>query len=468
MRPILVAIGLFLTASNGVMAQDTILFRFDKPGSATAWAPVALPDVEKVQPAPQTEIVSAKDSPGLKIRFEGGDWPSVGTTAIPITGNWKSFQTLKADLTVDRPCVAYFRIGQGKPDDKGKQAAWQRTMMLAPGRNDVTLMIRYGLGPLDPGRGDITSFAIGMYQPVKGQTLLIENVRLSPEWPPPKTLGWYSPYNHDGYSIAVAREYQRTGQVPKFKVLGTDLEVADLPELAKRLKDKWTKPAVKTIDEVEADFKATFAKMQRNHPKATLAILRDGENGFAGWRMHYLNSHGPDGPNKGREIPQKLGETVEAFMRHRSVLMRVELASIPKDAAILAAQLVVTRSTAAGDRQPPDKANLWVAEPCNRAWDESAANCYCFAPGKLWKAVNGLYYGTDPDHWPVFAAHGPAGGGAVSAWDFAEALRFWRNGAHPNHGFFLHGDSVDYMRLYTHRAKVIKHRPALMVIFEGR
>src|SRR5262249_5216952 len=140
--------------------------------------------------------------------------------------------------TVDRPSVAYFRIGQGKPDDKGKQPVWQRTMMLASGRNDVTLMIRHGLqsGVIDPNRGDITSFTIGMYQPRKGQTLLVQNVRLSPAWPPPKQLGWYSSYNHDGYSTFVAREFERTGLTPRFKVLGTDLEVVDLPELAKRLK----------------------------------------------------------------------------------------------------------------------------------------------------------------------------------------------------------------------------------------
>ena len=178
----------------------------------------------------------------LKITFDGGDWPTIGTTKIPVPGNWKQFQTLKADLTVDRPSVAYFRIYQGKADDKRQQPRWEKTMNLLPGRNDVTLLIRHGLGIMDPGKGDVTAFVIGMFQPEKGQTLLVSNVRLSPDWPPPKVLGWYSPYNHDGYSAAVAREYARTGAVPKFKVLGTDMEVESLPDLAKRLKDKWVKP----------------------------------------------------------------------------------------------------------------------------------------------------------------------------------------------------------------------------------
>jgi hypothetical protein len=62
--------------------------------------------------------------------------------------------------------------------------------------------------------------------------------------------------------------------------------------------------------------------------------------------------------------------------------------------------------------------------------------------------------------------HGPAGGGAVSAWDFNEALRFWLNGKHTNHGFFLHCQN-DYMRMYTTRARDMKQRPAVLVVYES-
>lgn len=88
------------------------------------------------------------------------------------------------------------------------------------------------------------------------------------------------------------------------------------------------------------------------------------------------------------------------------------------------------------------------------------------ARGKHWQAVSGLFYGQDPDFWPIFLTHGPAGGGAVSSWEFTEALKFWRDGKHANHGFFLHGDANDYMRMYTSRARDIKQRPALMVVYE--
>jgi hypothetical protein len=461
--------------------KDQVLFSLTDEATVKDWTPVKLPEVEKEQPAPKVEIVPApktKDDPAgkcLKITFDAGDWPTVGTTKIPVQGNWKQFQTLKADLTVDRPSVAYFRIYQGKPDDK-QQPRWERTMNLLPGRNDVTLLIRNGIGSMDPGKGAVTAFVIGMFQPEKGQTLLVSNVRLSPDWPAPKVLGWYSPYNHDGYSAAAARDYARTGTLPKFKVLGADLEVESLPDLAKRFKDKWVKPEPRTIDQVEAEFKSEFEKIKKDHPKAVLAMLREGEKGwdptnadqaYEGWKVVYLNCHGPSGPNRGREVTPTLGETVEVFMRHRSVLIRTDLASIPKSANVLAARLVVTRAGAA-DLKVPEKPNMWVTEPCNREWDEASANCYFYAKGKHWKGVSGLYYGEDPDFLPVFLSHGPAGGGAVSVWDFTEALKFWLDGKHTNRGFFLHGDANDYMRMYTPKAKNLKDRPAVMVIYEPK
>ena len=80
--------------------------------------------------------------------------------------------------------------------------------------------------------------------------------------------------------------------------------------------------------------------------------------------------------------------------------------------------------------------------------------------------MSGLYYGEDPDYWPAFLMHGPAGGGFVSDWDFTEALKFWTDGKHANHGFFLYGDSSDYMVIYTPKVKEVARRPAIMVVYE--
>jgi len=257
-------------ARREVLAQsiprspEARLFNFKDPTGVRDWSAVKLPKVEKDQPAPKIKIVADKEGKFLQITFVGGEWPAIGTTKIPVAGNWKEFQTLQAILKVDRPSVAYFRICQGKADDKDKQPCWEKTMILLPGRNDVTLNIRHGISMavIDPAKGNITSFHIGMFRPEKGQTLLVGSVRLNREMPPPKALGWYSPYNHDGYSAAAAREYQRTGALPKFRVLGTALEVADLSDLANRLKNKWTRPQAKTIEQVEGDFKAEFKKLR--------------------------------------------------------------------------------------------------------------------------------------------------------------------------------------------------------------
>src|SRR5439155_12116254 len=98
----------------------------------------------------------------------------------------------------------------------------------------------------------------------------------------------------------------------------------------------------------EAEFRATYDGLKRTHPKAVLAVLRDGEAGYdpahpdrvyAGWTDAYINSHGPDGMTEERSAAAGRETGYEVFMRHRSPLMRVDLASIPAGADILAARL---------------------------------------------------------------------------------------------------------------------------------
>lgn len=118
--------------------KDQVLFTFTDETAVHDWVPMILPEVAKKQPAPKVEIVSTpkeNEDAGttrkcLKITFDGGDWPVIGTTKIAIRGNWKQFQTLKASLIVDRPSVAYVRIYQGKADAKPRQPRWEKTMIL--------------------------------------------------------------------------------------------------------------------------------------------------------------------------------------------------------------------------------------------------------------------------------------------------------------------------------------------------
>jgi hypothetical protein len=115
---------------------------------------------------------------------------------------------------------------------------------------------------------------------------------------------------------------------------------------------------------------------------------------------------------------------------------------------------------------------VWVAEACNRDWSEREVNAYEYGQGKVWKALGGASWtGDDPDFLPVYLAYGLSQGPKVNVhlWDFTEAVKFWTNGKHPNHGFawYCQYHENDIWRAApTRRAKDVKERPALMVIYE--
>ena len=203
-----------------------------------------------------------------------------------------------------------------------------------------------------------------------------------------------------------------------------------------------------------------------------LVTLRDGEKNYdpaqpdkvyAGWRDAHINSHGPDGNYVSRARNSGKAATQEIFMRHRTGLMRVDLSGIPKGAEILAARLIIVRASS-GKNQNAEQANMWVVEPCNRPWEEYEVNAFQYAKDKFWKEIGGFHWGDDGDFLPIFLAYGP-GQPKVNCWDFAEAVRFWTSGKHPNHGFMLHGDSFDYMRAHFRESAEQKKRPAVMVVY---
>src|SRR4029077_14126192 len=113
----------------------------------------------------------------------------------------------------------------------------------------------------------------------------------------------------------------------------------------------------------------------------------------------------------------------------------------------------------------PLKPTLWVAEACNRPWEEHEVNAYEYARGKFWKAVGGMHWGDDPDFLPLYLAHGPGQDGC-SSWDFTHAVRFWADGRHENYGFMLHCDSNDWFIAWYREAPKVKDRPALLVVYE--
>ena len=447
---------------------EAVLFDFEEEADPGRWAPHAMPEVKESAPPLRVERVAEHATSGrhaLKITAEGGFWPAVATEHIPVAGDWKEFKILKVDVTVSEPAIVGFRVLQEKSkreleEDGGSR--WDRTANLLPGRNEIAVTIHDTGYKIVPERGPVTTFVISLYKPKPGQSYVFDRFRLTSEVPAPGNISSrYAPLYRDGFSTAVAREWERTKSLPKFRVAGTELAVGDVGELGKVLRPAWKAPAPSTVEQEIEEFSKRFAEVRKKQPKATMAVLRDGEEGYAGWRDTYLNCHGPDGPHPSRS-PGNYGKkaSLELFMRHRGLLMRADLSGIPAGAKILEARLVLSRTTDG----KPTKPNVFVAEPCARPWVEEEANCYEYAAGKFWKAVSGTYHGEDPDFPPLFLAYGPTGYPATS-WDFTEAAKHWVEGKNANHGFFLYGDSGDYLLVHTRESADEKKRPALLVAY---
>jgi hypothetical protein len=208
-----------------------------------------------------------------------------------------------------------------------------------------------------------------------------------------------------------------------------------------------------------------------------MAIFRDGEKGwnpaapdkvYDGWRDAHVNSHGPDGNLDGRAAKTGKRSWSEVFMRHRSRIMKIDVSSIPNGSNLLAAEMMLVRLDKIDEKSSPaNHPTMWVAEACNRDWDEAEVNAYQYAKDKFWKAIGGQYYGEDPDFLPLYLAYGPSQGN-INTWDFTEAVKWWTNGANKNHGFFWHTTPEDYWpgNTPTRETAKIKDRPALMVIYE--
>lgn len=455
--------------------REQLLFDFENADDAKAWTNLELPDpadketkkpVKHSEPAAKIELSNEHATSGkqsLKITFAGGKWPTVFTTKV--FDDWVPFESLRADVTVSRSCVIGFTAlqekstrGQGWEDLVSR---WTKTEFLRPGTNAIDVPLRMSANPysIDAKFGKVIRFEIFMYHPEVGESIYIDNVRLSTVKP-------------------------KSGKMIEFTVAGTDIKVSApssanaVQALAKQRKDQWVKPDQKSLAQVEEEFRGTYQELKKKHPEAVLAVLRDGEKGYdpahpdkvyAGWKDAYWNSHGPDSNNEERARNRGKEERHEIFMRHRSPLMQVDLSSIPNGSEILAARLILIRANDnyEKERDPRSNPNLWVAEPCNRPWNEYEVNAFEYARNKFWKDIGGWYYGEDPDFLPTFLAMGP-GQGKVNSWDFTTAVRFWTRGKNPNHGFMMHANGGDYLMGHSREAKEVKDRPAVLVIYKPK
>jgi hypothetical protein len=469
MRRILPLLAIVLAGLSSLAApepkpapREIVLYDFEDPADLKAWSNLESTDARQKEPPARIELSTENATRGkhsLKITFAGGRWPTITTTQV--LEDWMPYWTFQADVTASRHCVVGFTVMQEKSQRGGgwdpTVSRWTKTEFLRPGKNTVTGTIHDSNNySINTRLGKVVRFEIFMYNPHEGESIYVDNIRLSTvKVVPPKA----------------------TTRIP---VLGTDLVVSAEPsgvrELGLKLKDRWTRPRKETLEQVEGEFRSLYQELKKKHPRAVLAVFRDGQKGYdpddpdkvyAGWKDAYWSSHGPDGMTVERSTNRGREASHEIFMRHRSPLMRVDLASIPRSSEILAARLIIVRaSDTSAKAHNPDQPNMWVVEPCNRPWEEYEVNAYEYARDKFWKAIGGMWYGDDPDFLPVYLAHGPSQG-QVNSWDFTHAVRFWTDGKHPNHGFMLHGDAGDWFpRAHSREARKLEDRPAVLVIYD--
>jgi len=484
----------FLTTGHAA-AEEAMLFDFEDQADVAAWSNIdvyalreaeakaaydaaakAAADPDKVKPykplvlpakEPEVKIEQATEGAtsgkhALKLTFAGGRMPTVSTKS-PLD-DWRPYNAFQADVTASRTCLVVFRVmsetskyGSGYNDGCSR---WEFAARVEAGKNTVTARAPKQLWN-NVRNQDVRTVQIYIYQPHEGESITVDNIRLSTE--KPQTV---APFD-DALAVPPG----------KYRVLGTDLEVRDANELADTFKDKWVKPEDRTVEQVEADVRAEYEKIKADHPRAVLAVLREGQKGydagdpekaFVGWQDAGTPSHGPMGLNMSCFGNAGKRGAIETCFRNRPGLLRCDLSSIPKGAQILAARLIVVRSSEIGDGWKT-KPTMFVVEPCNLPWNEVEVNVFEYAHDKFWNQYAAMSWGDDADCTAVLLAHGPGRGGACD-WDFSHAVRYWTTDAHPNHGFILYGAPkyVDYLNIFSRECGNIAKRPAVMVIYEPK
>jgi len=238
----------------------------EKATEAGSWNPL------ESSKEPKAKVERTSDG-ALRITFAGGRWPTVATSAIP--DDWTPWKSFAAEVTVGRDCLVGFEAVQEKSrrDESwdGVISRWAKTVFLKAGKNAVRASLEdpsgngYGINPKKYGK--ITSLEIFFYTPHAGETMELSGLRLLREKAPAAPPS------------------------PRFKVAGTSMDVGNIRDFAKTLKDKWSKPEAKTVDQIEEEFRAAYRRIKEEHPKAVLASFRDGEQGYAGWSDAHINSH---------------------------------------------------------------------------------------------------------------------------------------------------------------------------------
>jgi hypothetical protein len=481
-----------MAVTTGSNASDVMLYDFENDAELNNWQQAVSVDLPKDQPAPVITIVKDHATAGassLKLTFKRGSMPGISTNAIPIADWAPPMATFHADVHASRNLVVVFRaIPEQSNLSKAENTTFTKIALLNKGPNSIEdELFANGYGGyccLGSKTGKIIAFEILLYDAQDGDTLHVDNVRISD-----KPLKSATPFrqraikylgeNYQNYSTAVQLDR-------KIKVLGIEGEFENVVDFAKKHESRWVSPADHSINDVETTFKETFQEFLKNTPRAKLAFFRTGDTGFDsenptdvydGWRDCPLNFNPPNNLLFGSLRRQGSKDTLEFAARNRCPLLKCDISSIPKGARIHTATLALTRMA------KPDKAALegkyrdnspfkptyWVFEPCRRAWDENSMNAIQYAKGQYWREACGMDWSAgDPDFEPTIIAHGQSGL-TICTWDFKHAVQSWISHERENHGFALYPvpGYLDFGRFFNREANVKEKRPLLMVIYEA-
>jgi len=482
-------------------ADEAVLFDFEDDGDLVDWSPLKLADPKARgagEPPAKIELSTEGATSGrraLKLTFAGGKYPTVVCTRAPHPEMWFGYKTFRADVTVPRECAVVFRFVYEKTSRKwGWTSNHSRRVKIArceKGRNAIVDYIRF------PGSekalGKPVTLEIYMLRPRKGESIAIDNIRLSTERPDHTTPFRERNPHYVGEDLGRNARYPWYPMPHKLRILGENLTVTSARRLGDLKKRLWKRPTVTSLEEIEGNWRKLYADIRRTHPGALFAVFRQGDKGFdpkhpekvfGGWEDCYMLAHDP-----GHQFERVLGEApgkqprTEVFVHRRSTLWRIDLSSIPKGSNILAARFVFAKAywgkeenwakLKPGDAYydfSPLKPTLYIAMPVNRPWVENEASGFEWARDRFWKETCAMSWdGDDPDLLPIVLAYGGTGLN-FGEWNFTRLVDYFVNGDRPNWGFtlacpsgYFHNNSV-----WTSEAPVLKNRPALMVIYESR
>jgi hypothetical protein len=455
-------------------------------GAAAPWYQPPAPPLAP-EPPVKLELAAEHATSGkhsLKLTYAGGRLPTVGTDAVPVA-DWSGYKTFRADVTASRTCVVVVRVmreGSRRGDDwEGMISRYEEVARLEAGRNEVVdLLHTQAFAKL----WKVVRVEISMYAPKEGESIFVDGIRLSTETPTDTSAYSYMNVHYMGEVRAEAPFFP--GLDRKIRVLGTDWELTKVTELGDRIQGQWTRPVKRSVEEVEADFRRQYEDLRKAHPRAVMAILRDGEKGYDparperiydGWRDTEIQGHDP-----GAVYASFLGlrrgarPSSEMFLRRRTFLMKADLSSIPAGSRILKAWFLAVKTCSPDPErlkgeyawESPLKPAFFVAEACNRDWDEALANGIEYAEGRFWKEICGEYWrGDAPDFPPLVIAYGQAGFDQ-NVFDFTEAVRWWTSGRHANYGFTMYsfGNYMEFCTVWMRHVSEIRNRPALVVVYE--